>query len=274
VTFAPDYGGNWGVLDLDPAGSGTFGQVLKFGRGVWGPIVYVAPSVRHLMRSVVVSMRGAAPDDEEWNAGEWGTPEYQWSIDIGDGSLPTEVAAVSDPSTIQHVHLRQVDRVHLADLARFPRLRSIRMIDVRRKTGYVNLSIPPGLPVEHVDIVAERFEPYRLAATPTIAYVTLAGNSEPVRVGGLAQLPNLVRLDLAAAAVADITSIAAFPALRVLSLNARQWDELLGTGWTPDRLAAAEIGGRASVAEAAAWLAVLRTERDPVVRHHTVRGPR
>ncbi|MGC5019316.1 hypothetical protein [Micromonospora sp. DT47] len=81
--------------------------------------------------------------------------------------------------------------------------------------------------------MAERFEPERLAATPTIGYVALAGNAEPVSVAALAELPNLVRLDLAEAAVADVAAVAGFPALHVLSLSARQWEDHLGTGWTP-----------------------------------------
>jgi hypothetical protein len=175
---------------------------------------------------------------------------------------------------IQQAHLRQVDQVRLADLAGCSHLRSIRIIDAQQTAEHVDLSIPPGLPVEHVHIVAGRFEPHRLAATPTLAYVTLAGNTQPVAVATLAGLPNLVRLDLAAATVADVGAIATFPALRVLSLNAHQWDELFGTGWTPGRLAAAELGGHASVAEAAAWLTAIRGAGHPAVRYRTVRGRR
>ncbi len=272
VTFAPDYGGNYAAVDLDPAGLGAYGQLLMFGRDIYGPIVYVAPSVRHRMRTVLAAMRGAAPGDEEWDAGEWSTPGHEWLVDIGDAVLVDKVAAVPDASVIQLAHLRQVEHVRLADLAGLSHLRSIRALDVRQKAEYVDLSIPPGLPVEHVHIVAKRFDPHRLAATPTLAYVTLAGNTEPVSVAALAGLPNLVRLDLAEAAVADVGSIAAFPALRVLVLNARQWDELLRTGWTPSRLAAAELGGRASVAEAAAWLTAIPGAGHPAVRHRTIRG--
>ncbi len=276
VTFAPDYNGNDAAVDLDPAALGTYGQLLMHGRDVYGPIVYVAPSVRHRMRTVLAAMRSAQPGDEEWawDAGEWSTPghEWQWLVDIGDAVLADKVAAVPDASVIQQAHLRQVEQVRLEDLAGCSHLRSIRILDVRQKAEHVDLSIPPGLPVEHVHIVARRFEPHRLAAPPTLAYVTLAGNSEPVSVAALAGLPNLVRLDLAQAAVADVGSIAAFPALRVLSLNARQWDELLRSGWTPRRLAAAELGGGASVAEAAAWLPAIRGADHPAVRLRTIRG--
>jgi cell wall assembly regulator SMI1 len=274
VRFAPDYGGNDAAVDLDPAGLGAYGQLLMDGRDVHGPIVYVAPSVRHLMRTVLAAMRGAQPGDEEWHAVGWGTPGHQWLVDIGDAVLADKVAAVADASLIQLAHLRQAERVRLADLAGLSHLRSIRVLDVRQKAKSVDLLIPPGLPVEQVHIVAKRFDPHRLAATPTLAYVTLAGNTEPVSVAALADLPNLVRLDLAEAAVVDVGSIAAFPALRVLTLNAQQWDELLRTGWTPSRLAAAELGGRASVAEAATWLTKIPGAGHPAVRHRTIRGRR
>lgn len=259
-------------MDLDPAGLGAYGQILMDGRDVHGPIVYVAPSVRHLMRTVLAAMRRAAPGDGAWDAGEWNVPDHEWVVDLGDSGLVDKAAAVPNASVIQSAHLRQVGQVRLADLAGFSHLRSIRILDVRQKAEYVDLSIPPGLPVEQVDIVAKHFEPHRLAATPTIAYVTLAGSTEPVSVAALAGLPNLVRLDLAEAAVADVGSIGAFPALRVLTLNAQQWDELLRTGWTPSRLAAAELGGHASVAEAAAWLAAIPRAGHRPVRHRTIRG--
>ena len=63
-------------------------------------------------------------------------------------------------------------------------------------------------------------------------------------------------------------------ALRVLSLNPQQWAELLGTGWTPSRLAAVGLGGRASVAEAAAWLTAMPGARHAAVRYRTIRGRR
>jgi hypothetical protein len=274
VTFAPDWGMNYAAVDLDPAGLGSYGQILTFGRDVYGPIVYVAPSVRHLMGRVVESMRGAQPDDWDVETVEWSTPNYEWLVDIGDAALADKVASLPDASAIQHAHLRQVEQVRLADLAGLPHLRSIRILDVRRKAASVDLSIPPGLPVEHVHVVAERFDPRRLAATPTIAYVTLAGNTEPVSIAGLAGLPNLVRLNLAEAAVTDVDSVAAFPALRVLVLNARQWTELLRGGWTPGRLAGAELGGHASVAEAAAWVNAIGGAGHPAVRYRTIRGRR
>jgi cell wall assembly regulator SMI1 len=276
VTFAPDHGGNDAAVDLDPAGLGAYGQLLMYGRDVHGPIVYLAASVRHLMRTVLAAMRRATPGDEDWgwNAGEWRTPDHQWFVDVGGAALVDEVATIPDASVIQLAHLRQVGQVRLVDLAGLPHLRSIWVLDSRQKAEHVDLSIPPGAPVEQVHVQARRFDPQRLTATPKLAYVTLGGNTEPVSVVALADLPNLVRLDLAEATVADVGAIATFPALRVLSLNPHQWDELLGIGWTPSRLAAVELGGHASVAEAAAWLTAMPGAGHAAVRYRTIRGRR
>jgi hypothetical protein len=244
-----------------------------FGRDVVGPIVHVAPSVRHLMRDVVASMRGAA-SDQEWHWRQPDPPDHRWFVDLGGADLADMVTAVADPSVIQFVHLRQADRVRLGDLAGLPHLRAIRVLDVRQKAGHVDLSIPPGLPVEQIDVAAEHFDPQRLAGTPTLRYVTLAGNTVPVRVAALAALPDLVRLDLAGAAVTDVAAVATFPALRVLTLDATQWLELLGTGWTPQRLAAARLGGRGGVPGAATWHTAIRGAGQPTVQHRTIRGQR
>src|SRR5262249_30486023 len=159
----------------------------------------------------------AAPD-EEWYWQQPDRPGHEWFVDLGRADLAEMVAAVADPSVIQLVHLRQADRVRLTDLAGLAHLRAIRVLDVGQKAVHVDLSIPPGLPVEQIDVAAENFDPQRLAGTPTLRYVTLAGNTAPVRVAALAALPDLVRLDLAGAAVTDVAAVATFPALRVLTL--------------------------------------------------------
>jgi hypothetical protein len=139
----------------------------------------------------------------------------------------------------------------------------------RRKARFVDSRIPAGMRVERVHILAERFDPRLLANTTTLTHVALAGNTAPVSVAGLAELPKLAWLELAGAAAADVGSIAAFPALRILSLNAQQWNELLETAWTPGRLIAAELG-RASLLEATTWLTAIRGGH-PVAHHRTIR---
>lgn len=275
VTFAPDYGMNYAALDLDPADAGEYGQILMFGRDVYGPVVHVAPSVRQLIRTVVAAMRAAAPEDGDWEPSEPpDPPDHAWYVDLGAADLAALAAAVADQSAVQFVHLRQADRVRLADLAELPHLRVIRVLDVRQWATEVDLSIPPGLPVEQVDVTAGHFDPALLAGTPTLRYLRLAGNTAPVRIAALAALPDLVRLDLAGAAVADVRAVATFPALRVLTLDATQWQDLLGTGWSPQRLAAARLGGPGGVPAAAAWRRAMSGAARSAAHHRTVSGPR
>jgi hypothetical protein len=197
-------------------------------------------------------------------------PGRDWVVDVDDAALIDEVAALPDPSVIQSAWLRLVDQVRLQDLADLAHLRSIRVGVERRKARFVDMRIPAGLRVERVHIVAERFDPRPLANTPTLTHVALAGNTAPASVAALAGLPNLAWLELAGADVADVGSIAAFPALRILSLNAQQWNELLKTAWTPERLIAAELG-RTSLPEATTWLTAIRGGHR-VARHRTIRG--
>jgi hypothetical protein len=110
-------------------------------------------------------------------------------VDVGDAALVDEVAALPNPLVIRSAHLRQVDQVHLrdlGDLGDLAHLRSIRVLDRRQKAQFVDLDIPAGLPIEHVHIVAERFDPQLLTNTPTLTYLELAANVVPVSVAALA----------------------------------------------------------------------------------------
>ncbi|WP_203841230.1 SMI1/KNR4 family protein [Winogradskya humida] len=240
VTFAPDYGMNYAAVDLDPAPGGAYGQIIEFGRDVWGPVRYIAPSVLALLREPGLSESPAGPQPHT-------TP--------------------ADADRTQHVHLRGTDEVILSDLAGLPHLRSITAIDRSHGATSADLAIPAGLPVEIVDIEAGAFDPGLLATTPTLRYVRLAGNTTPVSIAGLAALPELLRLDVSEAAVSDIAAVAAFPALKVLVLSGRQWTELLATGRQPSRLAGAAMGGLVGVREAVAWFTAIGGGN---VEHRTV----
>jgi hypothetical protein len=230
-------------------------------------VVSYSTDLRSLPVRVAFDSRSRYPDDP-WL--DMHRPGRDWIVDAGDSALVDEVAALSDPSVIQSAWLRLVDHVRLQDLADLARLRSIRVGVGRGVAQFVDLRIPAGMRVERVRVVAERFDPRPLANTPTLTHVALAGNTAPVSVAALAELPKLAWLELAGAAVADIGSIAAFPALRILSLNAQQWNELLNTAWTPEQLIAAELG-RASLPEATTWLTAIRGGH-PVARHRAIRG--
>jgi cell wall assembly regulator SMI1 len=238
VPFATDHAMNFGVVDLDPAPGGAYGQIFAYGRD--SP-EYLAPSLADLMRA---ALTGA--DLEE-------PPDPEWRVSVGDRSLPELVAELPAAGDVQNAYFVNVAELSLGDLAGLPALRSVGVGAYPAKPGHVDLTPPAGAPVELVDVTAASFEPGRLAGAPHLAYLTLAGNREPVRIADLAKVPGLLRLNLAGAAVADVPAIAAFPALRVLILDGDQWEALLASGWDPRGLAAAEIAGRRTEAQTAAF---------------------
>ncbi|WP_433553455.1 SMI1/KNR4 family protein [Micromonospora zamorensis] len=228
VTFARDYGMNFAAVDLDPGPLGRIGQVVTHGRDVWGPVEYVAASVTDLLRRAIATLDNERPSPPG--------PEIR-----ADKTADL-------PVTAQGVVLRTEAPVSLAEFEPFTNLRSL---VIRGKVPRVDLNRAAVLQIERLHVEAAR---WKLAALPpSLMDLTLSGNDEPTPVAELATLPNLVRLDLSGAAVSDIDVIATFPALRVLTLNGRQWTELLTSGWKPAQLAAAGLGGSAGVSDAARW---------------------
>jgi cell wall assembly regulator SMI1 len=257
LTFATDYGMNYGVVDLDPGPLGRHGQVLTYGRDVWAPVEYVLGSVRDLLERAI-----AAVDEEHP-----GPPSPQWRADLSTGDLAGLVAAVEDPALVQIAEVHEASEIRLADLSRFPHLRSIA---VRDRADRVDMTLPPGLPIERLHVAANHFDPATLAAASGLRYLTLSGNTSPVPVAALAALPDLLRLDLSGAAVADIEALAGFPALRMLTLNGRQWTTLLSVGRLPATLAAVSLGGTAGVADGVRWQQAFGR----AATLHTLRGER
>lgn len=249
LTFARDYGMNFAAVDLDPGPLGTHGQVVTHGRDVWAPVEYVAGSVRALLRRAIDTL------DEERDD----PPPERWQAD--------SLTEVEDPAVVQEIVLADATDVRFADLDRFPNLKSI---VVRDSPTPVDMTLPPALPIERVNVTAPTFDPAVLTTAPTLSGIRLAGNKTPVPIAALATLPALLSLDLAEAEVTDIDSIAKFPALRRLTLSADQWTGLLATGWQPSSLAAAELAGPAGVAAATHWRRSLGHE----ATHRTLHGPR
>ncbi|WP_433788804.1 SMI1/KNR4 family protein [Actinoplanes sp. CA-252034] len=247
LPFASDYAMNFGVVDLDPAPGGRYGQIFTYGRD---DSEYVAPSLTHLIRA---KLEDSTPLDPFTDPGAWEAPDAEWMVDLGDRPLAELVAAEQDPARVQSVHIRATDELRLRDLAGLISLRTVRAFDVRSKAAWADLELPADAPVELVSVNAARFDLGRLTGASHLAYLTLSGNEEPVRIAGLADLPHLLRLDLSEALVDDVTAIAAFPALRALSLNGAQWRELLASGWNPRTLAAAQLTGEYTDEDKAAF---------------------
>lgn len=221
VTFARDYGMNFAAVDLDPGPLGRAGQVVTHGRDVWAPVEYVTDLLRRAITTLDAE-RPSPPDPV------------------------TRADSLADvPVTTQGLLLHTETPVRFADFDPFKNLRSL---VVRGEAALVDLTAPP---IEHLNVEAARWE--LSALPPTVLDITLSGNDEPAPIATLATLPNLVRLDLSAAAISDIEALATFPALRILTLNGSQWSKLLATGWQPTHLAAAGLGGSAGVRDAARW---------------------
>jgi cell wall assembly regulator SMI1 len=83
VTIASDIEGNYCAVDLDPAGDGTPGQVIEYGRDIIGPVGYVAPSVTALLAEVVEALRAGNfwkpyPDDTRITPGALSSATATW----------------------------------------------------------------------------------------------------------------------------------------------------------------------------------------------------
>jgi cell wall assembly regulator SMI1 len=257
LTFATDYGMNYGVVDLDPGPLGRHGQVLTYGRDVRAPVEYVLGSVRDLLERAI-----AAVDEEHP-----GPPRPEWRADLSTGDLAGLVAAVEDPALVQVADVHEASEIRLTDLSRFPCLRSI---VVRHGADRVDLTLPAGLPIERVQVAARHFDPSALLGASGLRHLTLSGNAAPVPIAALAALPDLLRLDLSGAAVADIEALAGFPSLRVLTLDSRQWATLLAAGQLPATLAAVSLGGVTGVAAGTRWQQAFGRP----ATLHTLRGER
>ncbi|KUL41820.1 SMI1/KNR4 family protein [Actinoplanes awajinensis] len=245
ITFARDYGSNFAAVDLDPGPLGRVGQVVTHGRDVWAPVEYVTTSVTDLLRRAIATL-----DDERPSPAD---PEIR--VD--------SIAAL--PTSAQGIVLHTQAPVRFGDFAPFTNLRSL---VVRGKVPLADIDLPAHSPVERLSVEAARW--VLTGLPPTVIDLTLAGNDEPAPVAHLAALPNLARLDLSEAAVSDIEVLATFPALRVLTLNGRQWTNVLAAGRQPAQLAAAGLGGSAGLGDTARWAQAFGREGTC----HTITGGR
>ncbi|MER7857605.1 SMI1/KNR4 family protein [Amycolatopsis japonica] len=249
ITFGSDHAGDFVVVDLDPAENGTSGQILEYGRNVWGPIRYVAASITEMMEEVIRALKAGEYDNDE--------PESPYLI--ADASFheesgqahdqvltrTTDLGEVADPGLVQELYLNDPGSV---DLSVLNPLTSLRHLRVNRADSVVaNLSGFPSL--EAVSIGATEVDLTGLAGHPTLWSLSLAGVEHPIGFGPLAGLPGLMRLGLAGLDVPDLERVGELSSLRVLTLDAGQVRRLLDAGVTLPSLAAIEITGGAPLAE-------------------------
>ncbi|HEY3505410.1 MAG TPA: SMI1/KNR4 family protein [Actinocatenispora sp.] len=278
ITVATDRACNWCAVDLDPAPGGVSGQLFEYGRDHHGPVGYVAESVTAILRDVVAALRSGTCVDEDPAEAYLVLPErigaavqvdHGAAVGLGDTSVAAAVATLPSPSDVQQLYLNDGEHVDLAELAPLPRLRSVRV----NRAGTVELAVPHTVPLESLEVTAGTTGLAPLAGHPSIWDVTIAGTTHPVRIAPLLDLPALTRLDLSAVTVHDLDLVARMPTLRVLVLDQAQWRHLREAGAVPERLAAAELTGAPTLADAVAWAGILGPTPAVVLRTLVGRVP-
>lgn len=249
ITFGSDHAGDFIAVDLDPAEDGESGQVLEYGRNVWGPIRYVAPSITGMMEEVIRALKAGEYDRDE--------PESPYLVaDAAFHDEPfrshdqvltetTDLDGVADPELVQELYLNDPGSVDPAVLSPLSSLRHLR---VNRADAVVaNLSVFPVLEVARIETA--KVDLAGLAGHPTLWSLSLAGVTHPIDFGPLTRIPGLIRLGLAGLDVPELERVAELTSVRVLTLDAGQVHRLLDAGITLPSLAAIEITGGAPLAE-------------------------
>ncbi|MFC3447918.1 SMI1/KNR4 family protein [Amycolatopsis speibonae] len=249
ITFGSDHAGDFVAVDLDPAEAGDSGQILEYGRNVWGPVRYVAASITAMMEEVIRALKADEYDNDE--------PESPYLV--ADASFhdesarahdqvlseTTDLGEVGDPELVQELYLNDPGSV---DLAVLNRLSSLRHLRVNRADSVVtDFSRFPLL--EAASIETSKVDLTRLAVHPALWSLSLAGVKHPIDFGPLAGLPGLLRLGLAGLDVPELERVGELSSLRVLTLDDGQVRRLLDAGVTLPSLAAIEITGGAPLAE-------------------------
>ncbi|AUI57106.1 SMI1/KNR4 family protein [Amycolatopsis sp. BJA-103] len=249
ITFGSDHAGDFLAVDLDPAEDGESGQILEYGRNVWGPIRYVAASITGMMEEVVRALKAGEYDNDEPDS-PYLIAEAAFHDESARGhdqvlTETTDLGGVADPELVQELYLNDPGSV---DLAILNPLSSLRHLRVNRADSVVaDLSGFPAL--EAASIETAKVDLTGIAGHPALWGLSLAGVKHPIDFGPLLGLPGLIRLGLAGLDVPELERVGELASLRVLTLDDGQVRRLLDAGVTLPSLAAIEITGGASLAE-------------------------
>ncbi|MFI9456810.1 SMI1/KNR4 family protein [Amycolatopsis sp. NPDC052450] len=251
ITFGSDHAGDFLAVDLDPAAHGTSGQVLEYGRNVWGPIRFVAGSITGMLEEVVRALRAGEYEDDPDEAEEPGVFVDANFHDEGGRTHDqvlnetTDLGGVESPELVQELYLNDPGSVDLAILNPLSSLRHLRVN--RAESVVANLSVFPVL--EAASIESSKVDLTGLAGHATLWSLSLAGVTHPIDFGPLTKLPGLIRLGLAGLDVPELHRLGELTSVRVLTLDAGQVHELLGSAVTLPPLAAIQITGGAPLRE-------------------------
>ncbi|MBB5856131.1 SMI1/KNR4 family protein [Amycolatopsis umgeniensis] len=248
ITFGSDHAGDFVAVDLDPAEAGESGQILEYGRNVWGPVRYVAASITGMMEEVVRALKAGEYEDEPESPYLVAEAAFHNEPARGHDQVLTEttdLGGVTDPELVQELYLNDPGSV---DLSILNPLSSLRHLRVNRADSVVaNLSGFPAL--EAASIETSKLDLTGIAGHPTLWSLSLAGVKHPIDFDPLLGLPGLIRLGLAGLDVPELERVGELAALRVLILDDGQVRRLLDAGVTLPSLAAIEITGGAPLAE-------------------------
>ncbi|WP_326954242.1 SMI1/KNR4 family protein [Amycolatopsis sp. NBC_01286] len=255
VTFGGDRAMNYLAVDLDPAERGHAGQVLEYGRDIYGPLRYVSASLTAMLTEVVETLRAGKYEDPgeqylfaETSLRDGGERSYSEVISrASELSLPAVVAGLRDPELVQEVYLNDPADT---DLAVFEPLTSLRMLKVNRAAA-VTPSIGGLGALESLRISGGRVDLGVLAGHPVLWDLQLEEIRLPLDLAVLTTLPRLTRLNLSGSAVPDLGQVCDLPGLRVLKLDGDQVRRLLDAGRPLPRLAALLVTGRTTLPEMA-----------------------
>ncbi|MBE1497587.1 cell wall assembly regulator SMI1 [Amycolatopsis lexingtonensis] len=255
ITFGGDRAMNYLAVDVDPAARGHAGQVLEYGRDIYGPLRYVATSITAMLTEVVTALRAGRFDDPggqylvaETDLRDAAERSYNEVVSkAAELDLPSVVAGLPGRELVQEVYLNDAADV---DLAVFAPLTSLRRLSVNRAAA-VTASVGGLGALESVQLEAGSADLAGLAAHPVLWDLQLEGVQEPLDLGVLRTLPRLARLHLAGSTVPDLGQVADLPGLRVLGLDAGQVRRLLDLGRPLPRLAALFVSGRTTLPEMA-----------------------
>ncbi|WP_169812575.1 SMI1/KNR4 family protein [Nocardia acidivorans] len=252
------------AVDLNPGPCGQHGQLIGFETSGWYSARCVADSVSQLLQRRIDSLRAEAKAEESEDRSDSGAtaPQYSRHLSSADGPI----ASLDDRFAVQELEILDRDFVDADELTVLPMLRILTVWGVRA----ANLAVPHDIPLEHLTIKGSRIDLAPLAGHPTLWDVRLGGAEYPVRIGSLATVKSLQRLDISGVDVVDLEVLADLPNLRVLVANSRQWRDLSAQDAIPPRLAAAELTDEVSFETEIAWAADLGVQSElaalPVIR--------
>ncbi|MFC4906029.1 SMI1/KNR4 family protein [Actinomadura gamaensis] len=230
IPFVLCTGGDLLAVDMDPAGGGRPGQVIRLGAG--RGVRYVADSVTSLLRRHVDAFaRGA------YTIGD-------------DGELRLDAPRDEPGPSVQILRVDGAGDVDLGSARQAPHLLAVEL----SRCASADLSPLREAPVETLDLELKSIDLAPLAGHPTLRRVTLSA-PHAVDLGPLRTLPRLAHLDVSRASVHHLRVIAELDGLRSLALRYEQWEEWWSLGERLPGLAAAFLVGKGRHDRLAAWLA-------------------